>query len=283
MFWSSEVQMKQFFCGFPHLTGTDARRVRPQFIGNSLLKVRLIKDARTVRPYQPIKHSSAPKICIIPVITLIKTFAPFAPSREVISPRITGITRNFIRVIRVIRVQKKKNKCIVFLRESRNKLSKRNHFIFVVWTQIAQIARILFVRFIDLREVLYPRITRRNSLIRVITLIKTFATFAPMREKNTRDPRDTLETNNQHDFTDETVFQRSAILFVWSVWLVFKKRKTNVLCSYANLAMNFQKVITLFLLSEHKLHRLHEYYLWDSKICVRYCIHESRVSRGETV
>ena len=52
----------------------------------------------------------------------------------------------------------------------------------VVWTQIAQIARILFVRFIDLREVLYPRITRRNSLIRVITLIKTFAAFALSRE-----------------------------------------------------------------------------------------------------
>ena len=46
-----------------------------------------------------------------------------------------------------VRVQKKNLKCIVFLRESRNELSKSNHFIFVVWTQIAQIARILFVRF----------------------------------------------------------------------------------------------------------------------------------------
>ena len=72
------------------------------------------------------------KNSVIRVITLIKIFAPFAPSREVISPRITGITRNFIRVIRVISVQKKKNKCIVFLRESRNELSKSNHFIFVV-------------------------------------------------------------------------------------------------------------------------------------------------------
>ena len=53
---------------------------------------------------------------------------------------------HFIRVIRVISVQKKNIKCIVFLRASRNELSKSNHFIFVVWTQIAQIARILFCK-----------------------------------------------------------------------------------------------------------------------------------------
>ena len=53
--------MKQIPCGYSHLTGTDARRVRPQFIGNSLLKIRLIKDARAVRPYLPIRHSTCPK------------------------------------------------------------------------------------------------------------------------------------------------------------------------------------------------------------------------------
>ena len=42
---------------FYHLTGTDVRRVRPQFIGRFRLKVRLMKDARSVRPYLPIIHS----------------------------------------------------------------------------------------------------------------------------------------------------------------------------------------------------------------------------------
>ena len=54
-------QMKQF-----HLTGTDVRRVRPQSIKISLLNVREIKDARTVRPYLPSVHSfSSAKICYI--------------------------------------------------------------------------------------------------------------------------------------------------------------------------------------------------------------------------
>ena len=160
--WEVRVErsMQQF-----HLTGTDARPVRPQSIGNSLLKVRLIKDARTVRPYQPIKHSSCSKNLCNPCNHVDKNLRALCAFAWVISPRITSITRNFIRVIRVISVQKKNFKCIVFLREPRNELSKSDHFIFVVWTQIAQIARILFVRFIDLREVLYPRITRRNSVI----------------------------------------------------------------------------------------------------------------------
>jgi hypothetical protein len=64
---------------------------------------------------------------------------------------------------------------------------------------------------------------------------------------NTRDTRDPPEINNQRDFTDETVAMRSAILFVRSEQFVFKKRISNMLCSYANLAMNFQKAIPLFL------------------------------------
>ncbi len=81
----------------------------------------------------------------------------------------------------------------------------------------------------------------KNSVIRVITLIKIFATFAPSREVIS--PRITGITRN---------FIR--VIRVISV----QKRISNVLCSYANLAMNFQKVITLFLLSEHESLGLHE-------------------------
>ena len=48
---------------------------------------------------------------VIRVISVQKKeiYLRFIDSREVMSPRITGITRNFIRVIRVISVQKKKS------------------------------------------------------------------------------------------------------------------------------------------------------------------------------